>query len=191
MQHISLGCSMYKKEVERKFLVFQHLLPNLTEYNYVIIDQFYIPIEMFSLQTTNNQTLVLLFKDKIITEILVNDSVLKSSFSELIEARLRITTDEAVLTLKSDHTSGERDEFEWVIDDIKVITNLLIHTSKHLKKKRYKIPYNGVILELDKFDKFPYYLVEVENCPEFFACPMWFSSEVTDYKKYYNRNIAE
>ena len=182
------------QEIEKKFLVKKDLLPDLSKRKPTVIDQFYIPIELFGV---TNYGGFLCCDNTLIVDLMPDErKALLKAFKSLAEARVRITVDGAKLTLKSKVKRGVRKEFEWEVAEAKHLSRLLINATKHLKKERYVIcTSNGSIFEVDKFDNHSFILAELEVDSkeelENLCLPEWIGEDVTSNKNYYNEKLAK
>jgi CYTH domain-containing protein/CHAD domain-containing protein len=100
------------------------------------------------------------------------------------------------LTVKAGQGGAERTELEWTIGR-EQFDAAWEHTSgRRITKRRYRIPLDGSVVELDVFDGALRGLVvaEVEfsdaESLEAFVPPPWFGSEVTDDRRYANAALA-
>jgi len=182
------------QEVEKKFLVKKDLLPDLSKRKPTIMDQFYIPIELFEV---NKEKSFLCCNSMLIIDLMSDElKALLKAFNSLTEARVRVTVDGAKLTLKSKAKRGVRKEFEWKVTEAKHLTRLLINATKHLKKERHVIcTSNGNVFEVDKFDNHSFILAELEVDSkkelENLCLPEWIGEDVTDNENYYNEKLAK
>lgn len=112
-----------------------------------------------------------------------------------VTIRVRVIGDRGYLTLKSLSQGISRLEFEYEIPQIEAeeILNKLCQ-QPIIKKKRYKIPYQGLIWEVDEFmgENEGLVLAEVElNHPDQpLTLPEWIGEEVSHDPRYYNANLA-
>jgi CYTH domain-containing protein len=111
------------------------------------------------------------------------------------EVRIRHIEDKYVLTVKSDR-SNYRFENECVLDTSNGVKLLCFCKNRIVKKTRYYIPYNNVQIELDIFEgKLEGLVVAEVEFKSFddiknFITPSWFGLDVTDDKRYKNKNLA-
>lgn len=112
------------------------------------------------------------------------------------EVRIRKKEETYFLTFKGDGTQN-RDEEEIPID--KKVYDVLLGAiqGKLIEKNRYDIPlYDGLIAELDIYhgDLEGLIIVETEFKTEeqadSFIVPDWFGEEITENKRYKNKNLA-
>lgn len=114
--------------------------------------------------------------------------------SESLVTRVRLTETGALLTLKSNTAGMRRSEFEYAIpyQDGQQLVELC--TGSAIIKTRYKVPFAGKIWEVDVFDGDNSGLVvaeiELANEAETFARPPWLGREVTEDRKFYNKNLS-
>lgn len=111
------------------------------------------------------------------------------------EVRIRRSEDRFFKTVKSGH-GLERKEIETVIGS-EVYDGLWPETAgMRIEKRRYEVPYEGHIIELDIYlgDLAGLIVAEVEfdsvEASERFIPPSWFGKEVTNDPGYKNRNLA-
>ncbi|CAA6823855.1 MAG: Adenylate cyclase (EC [uncultured Aureispira sp.] len=64
-----------------------------------------------------------------------------------------------------------------------------------IKKRRYLLPYDNLIWEVDEFEGDNTGLiiaeVELESEDQIFALPSWIKEEVSDDNRYYNANLVQ
>lgn len=111
------------------------------------------------------------------------------------EVRIRRNEGRFFKTVKSGH-GLERKEIETVIGS-EVYDGLWPKTAgMRIEKRRYEVPYDGYVIELDIYlgDLAGLIVAEVEfdsvEASEKFTPPSWFGREVTDDPGYKNRNLA-
>lgn len=108
--------------------------------------------------------------------------------------RVRISNDQAFLTLKGKATGLTRSEFEYPVP-LKDAQNILheLCSRPFIEKTRYLIPYGGHTWELDIFEGDNKGLViaeiELESEDEIFERPVWVTKEVSDDTRYRNSNL--
>lgn len=98
------------------------------------------------------------------------------------------------MTQKSDGTKV-RDEIETEVNESSYICNQEKMIGHMIKKTRTRIPFgNKLIAELDVYHGIDLRVVEVEfkskSEADAFIPPLWFGEEVTNDKRYKNRNLA-
>jgi CYTH domain-containing protein len=109
--------------------------------------------------------------------------------------RIRTVGDHAFLTLKGKTDGYTRLEFEYEIPlaDGQLMLDKLCDSPK-ISKIRYKVPFKGLIWEIDEFlgDNQGLILAEVElqQADQPLAKPDWIGKEVTADLRYYNSNLA-
>ncbi len=107
--------------------------------------------------------------------------------------RIRISDDEACMTIKLGDAGLSRSEFEYAIPlaDARL---LLATIEKHIVKTRYKIPHHGKTWDVDVFHGAHEGLIiaeiELSVEDEKFDIPDWVSKEVTGESSYYNANLV-
>ncbi|MCL1886963.1 MAG: CYTH domain-containing protein [Betaproteobacteria bacterium] len=108
--------------------------------------------------------------------------------------RIRIMNQEAFITIKSSTDGLFRNEWEYSIPlaDAEDMLERLCQRPL-IEKIRYRIPYKGMIWEVDQFFGENAGLViaeiELESVDQAFALPDWIGKEVTDDTRYYNTNL--
>jgi adenylate cyclase len=109
--------------------------------------------------------------------------------------RVRITENQAWLTIKIPHSRITRREYEYPIpltDAKEILENLAGHM---LEKTRYRIDYKGKIWEVDEFfgENEGLILAEIELTDEneSFEHPSWLGEEVSQDHRYANSWLAE
>lgn len=107
--------------------------------------------------------------------------------------RIRISDDEACMTIKLGDAGLSRSEFEYTIPQADA--RLLLATiEKHIVKTRYKILYLGKTWDVDVFQGAHEGLIiaeiELSVEDEKFDIPDWVSKEVTGESSYYNANLV-
>lgn len=108
--------------------------------------------------------------------------------------RVRTTDDQAYLTIKGKTSGVSRPEYEYAIpyEDAVELLNQLCEKPL-IEKVRYKVPYEGLLWEVDEFQGENQGLIvaEVELTDEnqTIALPSWIDQEVTADERYYNANL--
>ncbi len=109
--------------------------------------------------------------------------------------RIRTIDDKAYLTIKGITVSATRAEYEYEIphaDCMEMLDGLAERPI--IEKKRYKIPYAGLIWEVDEFFGVNQGLivaeVELESEGQAFDKPEWVGEEVTGDPRYFNSNLV-
>ncbi len=107
--------------------------------------------------------------------------------------RVRIKDDDAFLTVKGKTFGSSRLEFEYQIPKEDGIKMLELCTQPILEKKRYIVPFNGHIWEVDEFmgDKKGLVIAEIElkSEDETYTIPGFVGENVTGDTKYYNSSL--
>ncbi len=108
--------------------------------------------------------------------------------------RLRAAGDKAFLTVKGLTVGASRAEYEYEIPLADCLVMLDTLAEKPLiEKTRYRIPYAGLIWEVDEFFGENSGLivaeVELEQEDQTLAKPPWIGEEVTGDPRYYNSNL--
>jgi len=108
--------------------------------------------------------------------------------------RIRISDDDAYLTIKGRATGLTRSEFEYPIplpDAQEMLEELC--NGDVIKKKRYLFPYEGHLWEIDIFEGSNEGLIiaeiELSDENETFTKPEWITKEVSYDPKYRNSNL--
>ncbi|RIV20690.1 CYTH domain-containing protein [Fibrisoma montanum] len=108
--------------------------------------------------------------------------------------RVRTVEDKGYLTIKGKTSGASRSEYEYVIpyEDAVAMLDQLCETPI-IEKVRYRIPYEGLVWEIDEFqgENLGLIVAEVELTDEKQAIqlPPWVGKEVTTEAKYYNANL--
>ena len=108
--------------------------------------------------------------------------------------RVRTVEDRGYLTIKGKASGASRDEYEYPIpypDAVEMLTRLC--EGPLIEKFRYKIPYQGLVWEVDEFQGQNLGLViaevELESDDQAILLPAWVDREVTGDEKYYNAHL--
>ena len=109
--------------------------------------------------------------------------------------RVRIAGDRAFLTLKGPVQSFSRQEFEFPIPVADASTMLeTLAKGPWVEKMRYRIPFAGLVWEVDEFTGANAGLVlaevELEHESQPVTLPPWIGQEVTGDLRYHNANLA-
>lgn len=124
--------------------------------------------------------------------VLLRQGYLSSSPERVV--RIRIEDDVAVLTVKGKSIGATRSEWEYPIplEDAKAFLDGLCERPI-IEKKRYRIPYAGMVWEVDEFfgENSGLVVAEIELTAEdqAFAKPDWIGEEVTHDARYFNANL--
>lgn len=124
--------------------------------------------------------------------VLLRQGYLSSSPERIV--RVRIEGDNAMLTIKGRTIGATRGEWEYPIplEDAQVFLDSLCERPI-IEKYRYRIPYQGLIWEVDEFLSDNAGLVvaevELEREDQPFAKPEWAGGEVTHDTRYFNANL--
>jgi adenylate cyclase len=115
--------------------------------------------------------------------------------SEDVTIRIRLSDEQAFLTIKGKTTGISREEFEYSIPFEEAQSMLTSFTNKVLTKKRYVIKHMGHVWEVDVFEGKLSGLVlaeiELSSEEESFEKPDWIGDEVSYQKDYYNAVLIE
>jgi CYTH domain-containing protein len=110
--------------------------------------------------------------------------------------RVRLAGEQGYITIKGQMEGIARAEFEYAIP-LEDAANLLDNLCDRplIEKKRYKIPYQGLIWEVDEFmgENAGLIIAEVEltDAEQPLELPGWVSLEVTHDLRYYNANLVK
>lgn len=124
--------------------------------------------------------------------VLLRQGYLSSSPERIV--RVRIEGESAVLAIKGRTTGATRSEWEYPIPmaDAQAFLDALCERPI-IEKRRYRIPYEGLVWEVDEFlgDNAGLIVAEVELTSEgqVFAKPEWIAEEVTHDPRYFNANL--
>lgn len=109
--------------------------------------------------------------------------------------RVRIAGTQGFLTIKGESVGATRAEFEYPIPLADAQALLALCEGPLIDKTRYRLPYAGLVWEVDVFaaDNAGLVLAEVELPHEdaVFQRPDWVGAEVTDDARYFNSNLAQ
>lgn len=109
--------------------------------------------------------------------------------------RIRIKDDQAYITVKSLVTGISRDEWEYPIPlcDAEEMMDRC-RTGRIIEKRRYIVPFDGHVWEVDKFggalDGIVIAEIELDHDDDRFIIPPFVGKEVTGDVRYYNSNLA-
>jgi adenylate cyclase len=108
--------------------------------------------------------------------------------------RVRITPDEAILTVKSSNAGMSRKEWEYTVPRDEALAMSEMEGVSTLYKTRYLIPLDSKTFEVDVYEGRLAGLVtaevELTDENETFTIPAWLGREVTDDKRYSNESLA-
>ena len=108
--------------------------------------------------------------------------------------RVRIEGDSAMLTIKGKSSGATRSEWEYPIPlaDAQAFLDGLCERPI-IEKKRYRIPFDGMVWEVDEFfgENADLVVAEIELTSEeqAFAKPDWIAEEVTQDPRYFNSSL--
>lgn len=109
--------------------------------------------------------------------------------------RIRTIDDKAYLTVKGPTVGVTRMEFEYEIPYSDCV-EMLKHLAEQpiIEKARYKVPYNGLVWEIDEFFGVNEGLivaeVELQSEDQVFEKPQWIGQEVSGDPRYFNSNLV-
>ena len=111
--------------------------------------------------------------------------------------RIRISDNEAFITIKSPRKAGtfSRGEWEYAIPHSDAMEILLLCVPGRVVKTRYHVPFENHTFEVDVFhDKNEGLIlaeVELASEDEYFGKPEWLGKEVTGDPRYFNSNLIK
>jgi CYTH domain-containing protein len=110
--------------------------------------------------------------------------------------RVRTIGEQGFLTIKGVTIGATRAEYEYEIpvnDAHEMLDGLCLRPL--VEKRRYRIPHQGVVWELDEFfgENLGLILaeVELESEDQAIETPSWIGEEVTDDPRYFNANLVQ
>ncbi|HJV75636.1 MAG TPA: CYTH domain-containing protein [Noviherbaspirillum sp.] len=124
--------------------------------------------------------------------VLLRQGYLSSAPERIV--RVRIEGDKAMLTIKGRTAGMTRSEWEYPIPVVEAQVFLdTLCERPIIEKKRYRIPYEGMLWEVDEFLGENAGLVvaeiELESESQTFSRPGWIGDEVTQDSRYFNANL--
>ena len=111
--------------------------------------------------------------------------------------RVRISDNEAWLTIKGPSHDGGLTRYEWEksIDVKEALELMQLAEGALIEKRRYLVEYEGHTFEVDEFagdnEGLVVAEVELQESTEKVALPEWIGREVTGIKRYYNSHLRE
>ena len=111
--------------------------------------------------------------------------------------RVRISDNEAWLTIKGPSHDGGLTRYEWEksIDAKEALELMQLAEGALIEKRRYLVEYEGHTFEVDEFagdnEGLVVAEVELQDSNEEVALPEWIGREVTGIKRYYNSHLRE
>ncbi|HEY3370433.1 MAG TPA: CYTH domain-containing protein [Prolixibacteraceae bacterium] len=109
--------------------------------------------------------------------------------------RIRISGDQAFLTIKGRSETISHPEFEYQVPVKDAMEMLQLAVSEPVEKTRYKIWHEGLLWEVDVFSGKNEGLVmaeiELESVNQEFSAPDWLLEEVSADGRYYNSYLSE
>ncbi|RZI40542.1 CYTH domain-containing protein [Herbaspirillum sp. HC18] len=124
--------------------------------------------------------------------VLLRQGYLSSAPERIV--RVRIEGDSAMLTIKGRTEGATRSEWEYAIPlaDARTFLDTLCERPI-IEKRRYRIPFEGMVWEVDEFlgenDGLVVAEIELESENQAFSKPEWISDEVTHDARYFNANL--
>jgi len=108
--------------------------------------------------------------------------------------RVRTAGDKAWLTIKGQSSGASRSEFEYQIPYEDALLLFSLCEGGLVEKIRYRVPYEGMVWEVDEFmgqnEGLVIAEIELEYEDQPFSIPPWAGREVTGDPRYYNSNLA-
>lgn len=109
--------------------------------------------------------------------------------------RVRIIGERGFLAIKGPTVNAARQEFEYEIPHEEAAEMLdTLAVTPVVEKRRYTIPHDKFIWEVDEFiganQGLIFAEIELEDADQSFPLPSWVGEEVTDDPRYYNSNLA-
>lgn len=111
--------------------------------------------------------------------------------------RVRISGNQAFLTIKGISNTSGTTRFEWEkeISVAEAQSLLPLCEPFPIEKVRYKVPFSGVVFEVDVFENNHKGLiiaeVELQSETQFFEKPNWLAEEVTGKTEFYNSYLSK
>ncbi|MFD1746875.1 CYTH domain-containing protein [Rhizobium helianthi] len=133
------------------------------------------------------------WRDKAISEASLIQAYIAVDENRNVRVRVKDGT-KAFLTIKIGHSALVRDEFEYEIpvSDAEELGRAAIGII--IEKKRYRVPHDGKIIEVDVYEGFYSGLVvaevELSSEDDAFNPPPWLGEEVTGDRRYSNMILA-
>ncbi|WP_420474283.1 CYTH domain-containing protein [Noviherbaspirillum sp. ST9] len=124
--------------------------------------------------------------------VLLRQGYLSSSPERTV--RVRIEGESAMLTIKGKSSGATRNEWEYPVplSDAEAFLDTLCERPI-IEKKRYRIPFEGMVWEVDEFfgENAGLVVAEIELTAEnqSFAKPDWIAEEVTHDARYFNSSL--
>ncbi|QHV98150.1 CYTH domain-containing protein [Spirosoma endbachense] len=110
--------------------------------------------------------------------------------------RVRRVDDQGYITIKGKTSGASRSEYEYPIpieDALEMLHELC--EKPIIVKVRYRIPYEGLVWEVDEFQGENQGMVvaevELSSADQTISLPDWVGQEVTSEAKYYNANLSK
>lgn len=164
---------MMPNEIERKYLVYEDKLPDLTKLTKHKIVQGYLAIS----------------DDNTVCRVRTSDTTPRDKWKNLVSPYTTST-----LTIKGKNNGITRKELEYDLPDEDVVEMLDLCMGV-VEKTRYEYSYLGLLFEIDVFEGHNDGLivceVELENENDEIDLPDFISVEVSGDKEYYNSNLMK
>ncbi|MAV06766.1 MAG: hypothetical protein CMA29_02610, partial [Euryarchaeota archaeon] len=156
--------------------------------------QWYIPSSMIEYNTK-----ITLNKLELVSDIRAE---WQSKICELINLenttiRIRLDNEDAILCIKGKSNGISRIEFEWELQNYRLVEELLVESNwPMVEKRRWKImAEDGYLWELDQFLGLNegLWLTEIELGDENdeFLCPSWVGEEVSHDRRFSSKRLAK
>lgn len=133
------------------------------------------------------------WKSEATSETLLRQGYLSSNAKATVRVRTRDDA-KAELTLKGATQGFSRAEYEYDIPIADARELLAMAAPNTLEKRRYEVPFGGLVWEVDVFAGRHAGLViaevELESEDQPVALPGWVGAEVTDDDRYYNASLS-
>ncbi|AFY38306.1 adenylate cyclase [[Leptolyngbya] sp. PCC 7376] len=109
--------------------------------------------------------------------------------------RVRLAGEQGYLTIKGKSTGISRLEYEYQIPQADALEMLdILCDCPQIEKKRYCIPYEGFIWEVDEFfgenEGLILAEIELQSEAQTFLKPDWIGAEVTQFSRYFNAKLV-
>jgi adenylate cyclase len=108
--------------------------------------------------------------------------------------RVRVVAEQAWLTIKGPSVGATRAEFEYAIPCADARELLALCEGTAIEKLRRRIPFDGLIWEVDEFlgenTGLVVAEVELQSADQVVPLPAWVGQEVTQDARYFNSNLS-
>ena len=131
------------------------------------------------------------WKNSIIRSVHIRDGLIASDNGRKV--RVRISNQSATITIKGQHVGVARPEFEYSIPLSDAEELLRMCGSRHLEKRRYFVPHEGLNWQIDVYEGmlkgFVLAEIEMKTANQTFNVPRWIGREVTTDPKFRKVNM--